>query len=277
MPDLGEESVRFRKPPAVETLQGVFFRPLPSFSAAHQGLLWGKYFRTDFPSVEEKNRLEEIIEPFGSEISTAGGMGIRVSQRPESPRLWARSNDGTHVLQIQQNAMAMNWLRLSDSSTYVDYGKRNTEFRTRLSMLAQFLSDEQLGECQPTSCLMTYINHIDVESLQAEPSRAADLFTFICNETNSGWLPSPDQLAINVSYPMPDERGRLHVQINPAVKATKEGPRYVMRFELTARGKPRTNTIQSALEWLDVGHKWIVRGFVDITHPSWHAKWEREQ
>jgi len=276
MSDSGDRPVRFRNPPAVETLQGVFFRPLPNFSAAHQGLLWANHFRQDFPHVEERNCLEEIVEPFGNQVPLARGMGIRVSDKPESPRLWARSGDESRVLQIQRNAIAMNWLRKSEASDYVDYDKRRAEFRSNVTKLTQFLSNEGLGQCRPTSCMMTYVNHIDVETLATEPLRAADVFTFFRNETTSGWLPSPDQLAINVSYPMPDERGRLHVQINPAVKPTRDKPRYVMRFELTARGKPEAATIESAVEWLDVGHEWIVRGFVDITHPSWQLRWERE-
>lgn len=268
--------VRFRNPPAVETLQGVFFRPLQGFTSAHQGLLWATCFRKEFPYPEEKNCLEEVIEPFEDEIASAPIMGFRVSDKPESPRLWARSQDGSHVLQIQRNAFVMNWLRDDERPQYVDYEHRRTAFTANLQTFTQFLKDEQLGECLPTSCLMTYVNHVDVESLQMEPLRAADVFTFIQGGTSSGWLPQPDQLAVNLSYPMPDQRGRLHVQVNPAVKTTRDKQKFVMRFELTARGKPEANTIEGALAWLDLGHEWIVRGFVDMTRPSWHLTWERE-
>jgi hypothetical protein len=81
---------------------------------------------------------------------------------------------------------------------------------------------------------------------------------------------------MNLSFPMPDQCGRLHVQINPAVKLTKEKKKYVMRFDLSARGKPVTNTIEAALAWFDLGHEWITKGFLDITRPTWHLKWERE-
>ena len=268
--------VSFRKPPAVETLQGVFFRPLPEFSSALQGLLWAKCFRSDFPNVEEKICLEDISEPFGEQMAYPRTMGIRVSDKPESPRLWARSNDGKHVLQIQWNAFVTNWLRDKDQPQYVNYEDRRKDFAAKLRTLTRFLADENLGNCAPTGCLMTYVNHVDIEALEIEPSRAADVFTFFRKETNTGWLSSPDQLTMNLSYPMPNERGRLHVQVVPAVKITKDKREFVMRFELTARGKPETDTIESALEWLNLGHEWIVRGFVDFTRPTWHSTWERE-
>ena len=77
---------------------------------------------------------------------------------------------------------------------------------------------------------MTYVNHVDIASLEAEPLKAVDVFTFLGQKSGNEWLPKPDQLVVNLSYPMPDERGRLHVQINPAMKASKDSRRYVMRF-----------------------------------------------
>ncbi|MEX2318182.1 MAG: TIGR04255 family protein [Pirellulales bacterium] len=249
---------------------------MPNFSSAHQGILWSQHFRRDFPHVEEKSCLEEVLEPFGEQIGSPRGMGIRVTDKPGAPRLWARSEDGSNVLQIQKNAIIMNWLRNRDTSAYVDYGPRRTEFVSKLQVLSQFLAAEHLGECEPTSCLMTYVNHIEIDSLEVEGLRAADVFTFFRNETNSGWLPSPDQLTINMSYPMPDKRGRLHLQINPAIKVVNDQRRFVMRFDLTARGTPEANTLESALGWLDMGHEWIVRGFVDFTRTEWQSTWERE-
>ncbi len=275
MTGLGDSLVRFCNPPAVETLEGVFFRPLQGFTSAHQGLLWATHFRSKFPTVEEKSCLEEVIERFGDEVATARAAGIRISDRPESPRLWAKSVDGRRTIQIQRNAFVANWLRENEQS-YVSYETRHKDFTARLRSLTQFLEQEGLGVLEPTSCMMTYVNHIDIESLGIEPRQAAEVFTFFRNETNFEWLPLPDQLAINLSYPMPDNRGRLHLEINPAVKSTNDKRRFVMQFALTARGRPEAKTIESALEWLDMGHEWIVRGFVDFTQKHWHSIWKRE-
>jgi uncharacterized protein (TIGR04255 family) len=276
MSGVSEAPIRFRTPPAIETLQGLFFRPLPGLNSAYQGLLWANKYRLDFPLVEERPTLEESIEQFGGDTSNSRGMTFRVMDKPEAPRLWAQSKEGTKVVQIQRNALISNWLRDNQKPAYVKYDVRKSEFEARLNALLEFLSQEKLGDLIPTSCMMTYVNHIDLESLELEPSRAADIFSFFDENMRFKWLSDPDQLSLNMSFPMPDERGRLHVQINPAAKATKDKQEYVLRFDLTARGRPVSNTIESALKWFELGHEWITRGFADMTRPAWHLEWERE-
>jgi uncharacterized protein (TIGR04255 family) len=272
----GDREIRFRTPPVIETLQGLFFRPLARFTSAHQGLLWAKYFRSEFPHLEEKACLEEVIEPFGDEIASSRAMGIRVSDKPESPRLWAKSKDDAKVLQIQRNAFITNWLRDNQKPAYVRYDDRKNEFAERLKAFLQFLEEEKIEECVPTSCMMTYVNHIEIDSLDMEPLRASEVFSFFKEGMENAWLPKPDQLAVNLSYPLPDQRGRLHLQVNPAVKKSKDSQKFVMRIDVTARGKPAEKTIEGALAWFELGHEWIVRGFKDITRPSWHLKWGLE-
>jgi uncharacterized protein (TIGR04255 family) len=277
MTDSGDGHVSFRNPPAIETLQGVFFRPLPKYSVAYQGLLWAKYFRHDFPHIEEKSCLEQMDERFGEKSFSVPNVRWRISDRPEAPRIWARSVDGNHVVQIQRDAVLTNWLKQESDDQYRHYASRRDDFVNKLKLVSRFFEEEEIGDLEPTSCLMTYVNHIPLESISDEPALAEELFTFWSNTTTESWLPLPDQLSINISYPMPDTKGRLHVQVVPAVhvRAGKEIP--VLRFDLTARGRPTTNTIEDAIDWLDIGHDWIVRAFVDITRNVWHNKdrWER--
>ncbi len=270
-----QDRVRFRSPPAVETLQGVFFRPLPKFTSVQQGLLWAKHFRSEFPIVEEKPPLEHIEERFGEALAWPSTIRWKLSDRSESPRLWARSECGDHVIQIQRDAILTNWLKQDAPNEYYHYEKRRVDFESKLRAVGQFLSKEQLGELEPLSCLMTYINHLPIESPSDESSAAEEAFTFWRNATTENWLPKPDQLAINVSYPMPENSGRLHIQISPAIRSQNSEHQTLLPFELTVRGQPSLKTIEGALEWLDLGHEWIIRGFVDITNPRMHAKWER--
>lgn len=277
MTGLGDGHVRFRNPPAVETLQGVFFRSLPHFTCAHQVLLWAECFRQEFPLVEEKGCLEQIEERFGDGVLSTPTIRWKVSDRPETPRIWARSENGNNVLQIQRDAILTNWLKLGLEDEYRNYEVRRVDFEIKLRMVDQFLRRENLGELEPTSCLLTYVNHVTIDSLAKEPEAAAEIFAFWSNETSEGWLPKPDHLAVNVSYPMGANKGRLNVSVVPAIHTGSGGQSFIMKFELAARGRPEQNTIESALAWLDLGHEWIVKGFVDITRKQWHAigKWER--
>jgi uncharacterized protein (TIGR04255 family) len=275
MTDSGDGHVRFRKPPAVETLQGVFFRPLTSFTSAHQGLLWTKYFRRDFPVLQEKNCLEQVDERFDESALSTTAVRWKVSNRPETPRLWAQSEKGDHVVQIQRDALLTNWLKQDSEGQYRHYESRRADFEDKLRKVSQFFEEEGIGELEPTSCLMTYVNHVPVDSLSMVPELTADIFTFWSEDKTEEWLPHPDRLVINISYPMREQKGRLHVSVVPVIHSRHDGEQFVLRFDLTARGRPERNTLEGALQWLDIGHKWIVKGFVDITRKNWHDKWER--
>jgi hypothetical protein len=44
---------------------------------------------------------------------------------------------------------------------------------------------------------------------------------------------------------------------------------------LTARGAPIGAGVAGALEFLDLGRRWIVRGFADLTTERMHIAWRR--
>ena len=58
MSSTSEALPRFRKPPVIETVFGVFFRPPEKFTSAHQGLLWERCFGPRFPTLEERPPVE---------------------------------------------------------------------------------------------------------------------------------------------------------------------------------------------------------------------------
>ena len=106
-----ESQPKFKKPPVVETVLGMHFRPLEKLTAARQGIFWEQSLSQDFPELEERLPIEEIQERFDDELET--GIRWQVSGRPPTPRLWAKSPDsdsGSHVVQIQQNALLANQL-----------------------------------------------------------------------------------------------------------------------------------------------------------------------
>jgi hypothetical protein len=82
-------------------------------------------------------------------------------------------------------------------------------------------------------------------------------------------------LVLDFAFPMPDNAGRLNVNLKPVVMlSTKQS---VLRLDLTARGQLKKNDVESALAGIDLGHEWIVRGFTSLTHSEMHQEWERTQ
>jgi hypothetical protein len=79
---------------------------------------------------------------------------------------------------------------------------------------------------------------------------------------------------------LPDESGRepvgrLHMSIQPVLRRPDNKP--AIRFNVTARGKPADQTVESALSWLDGGRVAGVKGFASVTTKEMHRRWGRVQ
>jgi uncharacterized protein (TIGR04255 family) len=267
---------RFRKPPVIETVLGVYFRPQEGFNSAEQGILWDRYFRPKFPKLEERPPVMELRERFGEErLSSTPPVRWQVLDRPDVPRLWAASENGQHVIQIQKSAFFANWLKAADDAAYCPYLERRQEFGEQLGQLEQFCEEQCLGQIEATSWNVTYINHFDYEGLDHIGSEVAKILTVWTNQFSDDFLHEPDKLTLDFAFPMPDNMGRLNVSFAPVV--LPKNKQQALRLDLTARGQLKIKNIASALKSIDLGHEWIVRGFTSLTHPEMHQVWGREQ
>ena len=271
-----ESLPRFRKPPVVETVLGVHFRPAENFTSAEQGILWDRCFRQEYPKLEERPPIEEVTEQFGdARLGAFPMMRWQVMDRPDTPRLWAVSENGQHVIQIQKNAFFSNWLKSADDATYQSYQERRQQFGHQLSQLEEFFREQGIRQIEPTSWDVTYVNHIDYEGLDHIGSEAAKVLTVWTNQFSDDFLRESDKLTLGFAFPMPENSGRLNVNLAPTV--LPKDRRQVLRLDLTARGQLKTKDLASALTAIDLGHEWIVRGFASLTRPEMHQLWEREQ
>ena len=267
---------KFDAPPVVETVFGVHFERLPKFDVAQRALFWS-CLRDNFPRLEEKAPVDEIREEFNDDGLTSGSQ-IRweMSAAPPSPRLWAKSEDGHHTIQIQQDALLVNWERDQAVPTrYKPFKERRRDLAEKLAMLDKFLRETEIGDIQPTSCFARYINHIEYDRADQFSKLLESLLTTWRNETSDDWLPPVEQGNLLLTFAFPEQHGRLYVNVTPGVR--RKDNKRILRMDLTARGVPREETIEAALEWIDYGHEWIVRGFTSLTRPEMHKKWRRTQ
>jgi uncharacterized protein (TIGR04255 family) len=267
----------FRDPPVVETVLGVFFSPPPEFSVALRSLFWHRFLATEFPKVEERLPLDEVLEEFGTEPGPSRPVvQMRWQSSPPSPRLWAKSIDGKHTAQIQNDGLFVNWEREHGTEEpYEAYGTRRQAFEQHIRALERFFADEGVGTVEPTSCFVTYINHFDLDKGDNNAASLQRVLTVWKNESSDGWLPGPDTASVACTYTMPGHAGRLHVNAIPAVRRSDR--KQIIRLDLTARGAVVERTIDAALNWLDLGHEWVVRGFASLTTPEMHARWGRKR
>ena len=273
MTNSSEALPRFGRPPVIETVLGVHFRPLEKFTSAHQGLLWERYLRAQFPKLEERPPVEEIRERFAEERLAPAMIRWQVSDRPDAPRLWAVSENGQHVVQIQKNALFVNWMKTGEKVAYRPYADRRQEFSRQLDRVAEFFRNEGIGDLEPTTWSVTYINHMEYEGFHNVGPAVARTLAVWANQRSDNWLPEPDKVVLDLSFPMPDNAGRLNVNLTPVVLLSDK--RQMLRLDLTARGQLKARDVASALAGIDLGHEWVVRGFASLTRPEMHRLWER--
>lgn len=274
MSDNDRSLPRFHKPPVVETVLGVYFRAPEKFNSAEQGIFWGRHLREEYPNLEERPPTVELRERFGEEcLAPSSTMRWRVTDQPDAPRLWAASENGQQVVQVQRNGLLVNWKKADDDVSYRTYEDRHENFGRQFSLLKDFFEKEGIGQIKPTSWIVTYVNHIDYEGLEDVGPAVAKTLTVWTNQFSDSWLDTPDKLGLDFTFPLPENAGRLNVKLVPAF--VKKNKQHVLRLDLTARGQLEPGNIESALSAINLGHEWVVRGFASLTRPEMHKVWER--
>lgn len=133
-------------------------------------------------------------------------------------------------------------------------------------------SSDQRGFRHPevTQAEVTYVNQIERGDGWELPGDAVRV-TPLLGDPQPAFLPPPEVLAVDARYVIPPERGRLRVALQPALRIKDQ--KEVLQLQLTARGSPKSSSMDDILEWFDLGHEWVVRGFLDVTSTAMHARW----
>jgi hypothetical protein len=78
---------------------------------------------------------------------------------------------------------------------------------------------------------------------------------------------------MDIHFPMPAAKDRLHVQLRRAVRQPDAVE--LLQLTLTARGTPKSESDKDILAWFDLGREWVVRSFTDVTTEKMHERWGR--
>jgi uncharacterized protein (TIGR04255 family) len=269
MPPRPKHLPDFDNPPIVETVLSVQFETLPLIQTAHLGLLWNEY-RPAFPRTEERPPLDPVIERFNESPSSRVGFKIQAFDNPPIPRLWFMNAQGNEMIQVQNDRFVKNWRKEGDREQYPHYNDTiRPNFDRDYRVFVAFLRENQLGSPRVNQCEITYVNHILAGEGWQHFGELEKIFTFWRSPdlTPPG---SAEDLRVHARFPIPDEAGepigRLHVDLQPAVRTSDNRPMYVLH--LTARGQ-----VGADLEFFDLGRDWIVQTFKRLTKNSMHDIW----
>lgn len=275
MMDLSHPEPEFRQPPVIETVLGVQFEPLARLNIAHFGLYWDT-IRRAYRFVEQRSALEPRIEAFDTNQPEVG-LQWKVSGRPELPRAWFISDEspsGQQLIQIQRDRFVQNWRRKSiDDQAYPRFSVNRKQFHSDFESFIEFVKREELGELAPKQCEVTYVNHIHPRESETIAELISRCFGSFMPAPGQEFLPRiPESVRTAFSYRLPNDSGRLHVSIGPAVSVKER--RQLVDFRLTARGAPESATIEAVMNWMNLGHHWVVCAFKCLTAPGMHKEWE---
>jgi len=89
-------------------------------------------------------------------------------------------------------------------------------------------------------------------------------------------LPNPTNVAWQVRFELPENKGSLNVKLSQATRKIDGVPSLIL--ELTAKGLGEEKTAGAIRDWFELAHEWIVRGFTELTEKEIQENiWKREK
>ena len=264
--------IKFQNPPVGEVAFSVSFQTPKPMSGAFIGIFWSQV-RDKFPDLSEVSPIQAVIEgPSQGAMVTAIPL-LQMVNIPPLRRAILKSQDGRHIIQLQQDRFILNWTR-GKSTTYPDFETAFSEFESQLALLKKTLRAEGFGEADDNQYELLYVNLIGPENGLALVGEGGLLADHTRHSKGERFLPDPSGFNWTSTYPLPNEFGRLHITAQ-AVLVPPDSKRHV-RLDLVARGFPPTGGEASRRQWFQLAHEWIVEGFTDSTPAILHKEvWKR--
>lgn len=264
---------RFSNPPVAEVAISVQFDELARFELVHFGLFWER-IRKRYPRTEHHPPLPAVVELF----RTQGRASLTVESGFPIGRCWYLSDNELRLVQIQPDRFVINWRKLETEAEYPSYEALRLSFLEELDLFLSFVQEHELGQFEPTQCELTYVNHIPAGPGWSNYSELHKVLAPWTGRMSEAYLPQIENLRLAWQYFMGDKDsafGRLHVQMQSALRNSDQHPLFVLQF--SGRGAPTKGDLPGVLEFLDMSHHWIVRGFTALTTAQMHKIWGRQK
>ena len=260
----------YEKPPVTETVLGVRFSPLTPFTTRLFGL-YRDHVREQFPYFEIQDPIARATEQFGN--ARVWKPGIEILRGPNF-RCWYIDKTETKLIQLQADGFLHNWRKVKESDVYFHYADLKLKFDEHWLDFRNFLKDQGVTQPEVDQCEITYVNHIDKGQEWDSYGQLDSVISVWSGQYSGSFLGEPESVNLNVQYVLPDQNGRLHINLQPAIRRTDA--KEILQLTLTARGKPKSSRLEDLTSWFDLGHIWIVRGFTDFTATRMHDTWRRK-
>ena len=221
------------------------------------------------PTVEERATLPMMgPEPQDPDVT------LEVSDEAKTPRLWLQDAAGNQVLQIQQDRIVVNWRKGGTDDPYPRYVTIRGSLIDAWGRLQALMNGLELVMPPPSICEVLYVNHLGASQGWRSTEDTATLMAPWGGSMSDGFLPTDHHEGFLLHFHLPDGRGWL--DIDSWTSDVRSDDR-IMVLTLTSRGRASSSDLEGALDFMDLAHEWIVRGFTSVTTSAAHEEWGRKR
>lgn len=264
----------YKKPPVTEVVVGVQFNELVNFSSIHYGLYHQRVLEK-YPLFQELAPIDSTFEFFGEDDKVfQASPKTTFYQTPPLRRGWFLEKEQNRLIQLEPEHFFHNWRKVTGQEGYPRYESIKDEFKNLWNDFLDFSKEQNFNEIKVNQWEVTYVNHIDIHEGWETLGDMKNIFSQWSGDTTEGFLPIPEFVEMKERYAFPEQKGRLHISLNRAIRQRDNKECFL--FRLTARGRLETSKTDDILDCLDRGREWIVKGFTDLTTTNAHNLWKRE-
>jgi uncharacterized protein (TIGR04255 family) len=273
--------VDFERPPVVEVILAVQF-PADTVDLEAYGR-FAQQIREELPRRTSQPLVPPVEETFDKPAARSS-LEIRLEGPTALPRIVFESENGVELVQLQPHRLTLNWRGRDADAPYPRYELLRRRFRQLLKRLTAAL--DEVGQPHPINLSqVTYVNPIEYpgagtsDGVGTTHPDLAKIINRLRPRPRDAFLPEAEDAQLQARWRIPPEAlgrtgspaGRLHLSVAPGLKPPGETPIYLVN--LTAHVMPRGGSVDKAMDALDVGHKWVVLGFKDLTTSEMHKHW----
>ncbi len=217
--------------------------------------------------------LPRIIESFEEKLVPKPEITVSLSDNPHDLRGWYLNHSETWLNQLQSDRFLYNWKKVKGNEIYPQFDTIQPEFTVNWGKFCEFLTDEDIANPELTQCEVTYVNHIEIGKGWDSFGEFDKVFAPWSGEFSGSFLPTPEKMTFNTTFLIPNKKGRLHISAIPAIR--RNDGKEIIKVEISARGRPINSILDAILEWFQIGHEWIVKGFTDLTTGHMYKIWRK--
>jgi uncharacterized protein (TIGR04255 family) len=246
--------MKFKFPPINELVIGVYFNtPLLGLRAEHIGLFWHGIHDT-YPNVSQAGPIMAQGEAAQAAFAPA----------PEEiyplPRFWLSSADDTMLVQLQRNALLLNWRKRDQMYPHYETVKR--EFDRVYGIFAEFVREKVRQDFAIEATELSYINLAQASDYWSgvnDIARVIPSFHPIGIGLEEATLADTTQSTVwRIAKDM-----SLTAKLRTGTTTADKRPALV--FELSARGRLGAATKVEADAWFERAHEVTGRAFRGMT------------